>query len=357
MVEISGDAQSILSKAGQGAQDYVLKQGGFGDRLTSGEATRLLSGFNPQASNVFSSSNIGASASGAYQSGDLLGIRESINQELGIPGLQETYQSIFGQLQNFDTQTETFQNTLRNRPESINQIRGRQQEASLTAATERAGLARQAEVAQSALLAAKQEAAERFSIQEQNVRETRQLILANPGAGITFADSPEQAARKIQKYNEKVEKESREQAKKDAFDTLYMQTFGTDRGKLSRKEAQKKLEKYFDSEKEYEKRIRDLEEQKLIKSLQGSTKLSATEQLIADKQDVQSEINTLAKQYVQNDPNWDGKLDPYDYNRLKSAWSLYNSPSTFDELYQGYINPNDISRYNITKTPSQLLGE
>lgn len=268
MVEISGDAQSILSKAGQGAQDYVLKQGGFGDRLTSGEATRLLSGFNPQASNVFSSSNIGASASGAYQSGDLLGIRESINQELGIPGLQETYQSLFGQLQNFDTQTETFQNTLRNRPESINQIRGRQQEASLTAATERAGLARQAEVAQSALLAAKQEAAERFSIQEQNVRETRQLILANPGAGITFADSPEQAARKIQKYNEKVEKESREQAKKDAFDTLYMQTFGTDRGKLSRKEAQKKLEKYFDSEKEYEKRIRDLEEQKLVKSLQ-----------------------------------------------------------------------------------------
>lgn len=45
--EISPDAQAVLTQAGQGAQEYVLGKGGFGNKLTSGEATSLLAGFKP----------------------------------------------------------------------------------------------------------------------------------------------------------------------------------------------------------------------------------------------------------------------------------------------------------------------
>jgi|GEM_PF-5094113 len=49
-MEISPDAQAVLTQAGQGAQDYVLGKGGFGNKLTSGEATSLLTGFKAKPS-------------------------------------------------------------------------------------------------------------------------------------------------------------------------------------------------------------------------------------------------------------------------------------------------------------------
>jgi len=48
MPTISPDAQAVLQNAGQGAQQYVTSQGGFGNNLTSGEATSLLAGFSAQ---------------------------------------------------------------------------------------------------------------------------------------------------------------------------------------------------------------------------------------------------------------------------------------------------------------------
>jgi hypothetical protein len=48
MATISPDAQAVISQAGQGALEYIQKQGGYGNKLTSGEATKLLQGFAPQ---------------------------------------------------------------------------------------------------------------------------------------------------------------------------------------------------------------------------------------------------------------------------------------------------------------------
>lgn len=44
-MEISPDAQAVINQAGQGAMEYLQGQGGFGNKITSGEATRALSGF------------------------------------------------------------------------------------------------------------------------------------------------------------------------------------------------------------------------------------------------------------------------------------------------------------------------
>lgn len=43
--EISPDAQAVINQAGQGAMEYIQGLGGFGNKLTSGEATRALSNF------------------------------------------------------------------------------------------------------------------------------------------------------------------------------------------------------------------------------------------------------------------------------------------------------------------------
>lgn len=66
MANISPDAQAVLQQAGEGAQQYVLSKGGYGNNLTSGEATSLLSGFTPQQ-NVGQTVQSGIAALGSQQ--------------------------------------------------------------------------------------------------------------------------------------------------------------------------------------------------------------------------------------------------------------------------------------------------
>jgi len=233
---------------------------GYGNKLNQNEMNRIWSSFQAQPQNVFTTSNINqASVSPQVAPDDLLGIRDQINRQLGIPELQAQYQDIFGQLKEFDVATQAQSQKLQEQPLVMSQIRGQQAQVAAQRAQERLGLATEAEVAYAALIAAQQEAREQFGIREGDIRARQQLIISNPGAGITFGDSIEEASQKIASYNKKQEEEAREQAKKDAFDKLYMSVFGTDRGKLSRREAQKKLKKRFDSDREYEEALREME--------------------------------------------------------------------------------------------------
>jgi len=74
---------------------------------------------------------------------------------------------------------------------------------------------------------------------------------------------------RLRKESLEREDELREEAKKDAFDQLFFQTFGKTRGKLSRNEAEKKLSKAYESEKEYENELKQLELASKRKSLSG----------------------------------------------------------------------------------------
>jgi hypothetical protein len=86
MANISPDAQAVLTQAGEGAQQYVLNKGGFGNNLTSGEATSLLSGFQA-APNVGQQVQSGIAQLGSQQ------YQFDPNQYL--PGIQNTANSIY----------------------------------------------------------------------------------------------------------------------------------------------------------------------------------------------------------------------------------------------------------------------
>lgn len=84
--QISPDAQAVLQQAGEGAQQYVLSKGGYGNNLTSGEATSLLSGFTPQL-NVGQTVQSGIAALGSQQ--------YQFNSQDYLPGIQNTANSIY----------------------------------------------------------------------------------------------------------------------------------------------------------------------------------------------------------------------------------------------------------------------
>lgn len=66
MATISPDAQAVITQAGQGAMEYIQGQGGYGSKLTSGEATRALSGFQATP-NVGQQVQSGIAALGSQQ--------------------------------------------------------------------------------------------------------------------------------------------------------------------------------------------------------------------------------------------------------------------------------------------------
>lgn len=86
---ISPDAQVVLQNAGTGAKQYITSQGGFGKNLTSGEATRMLTGFQGAAAtpNVGQQIQSGIAALGSQQ------YQFDPNQYL--PGIQSTANSIY----------------------------------------------------------------------------------------------------------------------------------------------------------------------------------------------------------------------------------------------------------------------
>jgi len=127
MVNISSDAQAVLNKAGTGAQQYVVNQGGFGSNLTSGEATRLLSGFTAQPNQgQVAQANMQNIASQEYK----------FDPNKFLPGIQQQATSIFApqqaqleairQLQSSQYQDASFQtnqdfnNQMQKEIESIN---------------------------------------------------------------------------------------------------------------------------------------------------------------------------------------------------------------------------------------------
>lgn len=130
MANISPDAQAVISQAGNGALDYIQKQPGYasvGKNLTSGEATRLLTGFTAQPTvGQQIQSGIAGLSSQQYQ----------FDPNQYLPGIQSQAESIYApqqaqleairQLQNAsysDTKMQTekdFQKRLQQETEAIN---------------------------------------------------------------------------------------------------------------------------------------------------------------------------------------------------------------------------------------------
>jgi len=223
---VSSDANAVLAGASEAARNYAISNAP-GQNLTSGEAQRLLAQFNASPDAVMSAGNISATNTNPTPApDDLLGIRKQVNTELGVDALQKAYQDVYGRLSQFDSATDELNRGIKNRTLGMNVIRGESATASDLRATERSSIAREADVAQSALIAAQKEASEVFSIRESEVNQKKQLILQYPGAGLTFADSFETAAKKLDTYQEKVKKEEYKSSLKSKLIELGLKTSG-----------------------------------------------------------------------------------------------------------------------------------
>lgn len=273
--EVSSDAQKVLSGLDSAAQQYIISQG-TGNKLTSGEARTLLAAYNADPSKALSATNVAATTTApTYAPDDLLGIRTSIANELGISDKESAYSTAYKTLKDYDLETENAARLINEQQLSTNVLSGQEATARKLRSQERMSLASEAEIAQAALLAAKEELNVRYGIQAENVAKIRQTILSNPEAGITFSDTTESAAKKIAKYNKKVQKEADEKEKdeykkklKSQLVSLGISTKTSKGGSLSLSKMEKALTEYYKKQGIDDKELKDLE--KAIKRKQLS---------------------------------------------------------------------------------------
>lgn len=345
---VSKDANAVLVGASDAARQYAIANAP-GEQLTSGEAQRLLAQFNASPDAVMSANNITATNTNPTPApDDLLGIRKQVNTELGVDALQKAYQEVYGRLSQFDTATDELNRKIKEQPLGMNVIRGEQATASDLRATERAGIAREAEVAQSALLAAQQEAKDVFSIRESEVNQKRQLILQYPGAGLTFADSFETAASKLDKYQEKVKKDEYKSSLKSKLIELGLKTSGNTKSLESRlRKANKKA-------------LSQVQEENKLKLEQLRLNIEDTKSQIANRGAAStSDVKSANENFIYNSLSGaakgeDGFVDPSVWGPALAEWqdaggttsefiSKFGGKVDADGKRQsGFINPFDL---------------
>lgn len=272
--EVSSDAQKVLAGLDSAAQQYITSQGS-GNKLTSGEARTLLAAYQADPSKALSATNVAAASTApTYAPDDLLGIRNSISNELGISDKESAYSTAYKTLKDYDLETENAARLINEQQISTNVLSGQEATARKLRSQERMSLASEAEIAQAALLAAKEELNTRYGIQAANVAQIRQIILSNPEAGITFSDTTESAAKKIADYNKKVQKKA-DEAEKDAYKdklkstlvSLGISTKNSKGGSLSSSKMEKALTEYYKKQGMDEQEMKDLEKALKKKSL------------------------------------------------------------------------------------------
>lgn len=351
MPTVSSDAQGVLSGASDAAKSFIMSNTPGGN-LTSGEAARLLAQYNASPDAVMSASNIGATTTNPTPApDDLLGIRKQVYSELGVDALQTAYNDVYGQLSAYDTATEEQSRQIGEQPLAMNVLRGEQASQAEKRATERNAIARQADVAQSALLAAKQEAQAIYSIRESEVQQKRQYLLQYPGAGLTLADSYDTMASKLNKYQEKVKKEEYKNSLKEKLISLGLKTSGNTKKLESRlKKANKEL--YSQTKQENELKLEalkmDIENTKSLISERGKGGgVSEADVKAANENFIFNSLSSSSK-------GEDGFVDPSVWKAALSEWQGAGGTTTEflakfggkvdndGKRISGFINPYDL---------------
>lgn len=359
MSTISKDANAVLSGVSPEARAYAIANT-QGNKLTSGEASRLTSEFlaanSGAATQVYSAPNIAQTTTApvaAPNLSDPFGLYNYYMNTPDITAAKESAKTAQAQLLERTKAAREQQQALGQNLQSTNRIRGNQQNAQQLATNDIQALNEAYTLAASNVDALTSTAKEKMAIAEQSRNEIKSLIAQTGGkAGISYADTYESAVKKAKKYEDKVAKEAKKDAEKSALKEMALTAGVSTKGKSS-SQIRKAIEKIAKTDRTVKEQLDQLKIKQakadISKTLKGSTeKLTAQEQYQADKQDVIGEINKVK--------GTDGRIDPVDYNRLKQAWSLYNDSSKFDEEFQSYINTDRINDYNLTKSTTQLLG-
>ena len=343
MAEISGDAQKLIDAAGSGAEKYVLDQGGFGDKLTSGEAQRRLSGFT--ASDAYSGDNVASAMSepvAAPNFSDPYGTQKYFEDSLGLTAANKKLEGLDKSLSDYRSTTQgTLLEIENQRDFSLGQIQGAQQKTSQTRALGENNIIEETRIAQNAALAVQQQVSDRLGYFMQEKAQREQLVAQaaqygkfldiNAGDINSLYKGVFDAQEDYQKDLEKKAEEKEAKAYKSELKRLYKQTFGTSASGMSRKELEDSL---------------DFEVYKEAQAAKNKASVVSSKSLI-------TKMNDSVKTALYSTRGEDGFASPATYlsqrdSMIKSGGNGY----AFDEEFSKYISPQERINLNITEADS-----
>lgn len=346
--DISDDAAKVLSGVDETTRNTIISQGS-GNRLTSGEATRLLAQFQgTQGVNPYSATNINQTMSQPVLAPDYtdpLGYRARLESEIGLTNERQKLNESINALRQFDQGTTGQYNFLENQTLPMGVITGQQANQARLRAQQRTSLADATAAQQDVVLAKQTELEGKLADFQQQYEMKTNLIVNNPGAGIKYTDNIETAAKKLDTYAVKVKKE----AYKDSLKQMAMQLGIKTKG-LSTKKLEAKISKTNkkalalarqQSELQLEGLRLDIANTKSIIANRGSGGSSSNEKYTIE------DFSSSAEKYK----GVDNKLDPQDYNLLKTRWLFQGGGAkSFDDTFSGYINNERAGDYNLTSS-------
>ena len=288
MANISSDAQKVLDKAGAGASDYVLSQGGFGDKLTSGEAQRLLAGFD---SSAYSGENVLSAVSDpvSYDYSDPYGAWDSIAKNIGYEDAQSAEQEATKALLDFRNETREGINALRaNRDLSTGLEQGFESERTREATQQEQVLTDALTLASNKRMALESRVNRQYDVfqNELNKREALYTEALGYGADVDINMSISELTKKLTKAKEEKEEELREEEYRDNLKetllSLGISTKTKKGGTLNTSKMEKALKKYYGNKREYEDKINSLKLQTSELQLQKLSESLSTNDIFSN---------------------------------------------------------------------------
>lgn len=292
----------------------------------------------PTAADVYSSDNIAQAVvqpTAKLDLSDPSGIYDYYMKGEDVTAKQSQYEKDLAALGKAKSTAASRQLAIEQNPlEGMQYIVGAQSRAGQLDAAQISALADAVGVSQSALLAAKETAREKANIAMEQRSQLTSLITQYPGAKITYYDTIDSAAKKIEKYNKQKEKDEYKDELKKQLISLGKSTKG-----LSTKELEKKLKKYNKEALSEAKSRSDQEWNMKVAQFNKSMSdngLSQTEIKTKNENAIFGAISSLPR-------GTDNFTNPNDWKPLLDSWIGADMSATefFDKFGQ-FINPRDI---------------
>jgi hypothetical protein len=341
MASISKDANAVLSGVSPEAKAYAIANT-QGNKLTSGEASRLTSEFlsaNSGAANqVYSSNNIAQTTTApvaAPNLSDPFGLYNYYMNTPDITAAKEGAKTAQAQLLERTKAARDQQQQLGQNLQSTNRIRGSQQNAQQLATNDIQALNEAYTLAASNVDALTSTAKEKLAIAEQSRSEIKQMISATGGkAGISYADTYESAVAKAKKYDDKVVKDAKKEAEKSALKEMALTAGIKTKGKSS-SEIRKAIEKAAKKDRGIKDELDQLKIQSakadIAKTLSGGG-LSTTDIKSANENYIYNSLSTAQR-------GKDGFIDPSVWKPALKEWQdAGGTTSEFITKFGGKVN-------------------
>lgn len=237
---------------------------GYGGRLRNNEAQAILSSFRPNITpqTVYSAGNIAQATNAPAPRpnyADPYALRDFFLNTSDMVTAREAVKTANADLLARRQTGRAQQQAIQELPQALNVIRGEQAVAGQQSALSEQAAAESLLAAQSGYDTLAQEANAKYAIAQEERGKLQDLISQTSGkAGISYADSFETALQKAAKYEEKVAKDKKKEAEKDALKALYFELTGKQAKSMSTGELKKKVSKAGASKKQIEDKLNAL---------------------------------------------------------------------------------------------------